>query len=140
VKSQSNVGSFSLTSVANASGGNTVYTGTITGGASNAYATRYFVVSGFTNGANNGTFNCTASTATTITLANAAGVAETHAATVADLGSLHLQLPFILPVNPGDTFVVTAGCDKTATTCDQKFNNKIHFGGAIAVPVPDKSM
>ena len=81
---------FTLTSVANASGGNTVYTGTITGGtpvasgAANAYVGVAFTISGFTNGvANNGLFWCTASTATTLTLNNTAGVAETHAATAA---------------------------------------------------------
>lgn len=72
---------FTLTSVANASAGVTVYTGTITSGAANAWQGIYFIIAGFTNGANNGTFLCTASTATTITLANASGVAETHAAT-----------------------------------------------------------
>lgn len=72
---------FTLSSVANASGGNTVYTGTITAGASNTYAGRTFVISGFTNSANNGTFTASASTATTVTLNNPSGAAETHAAT-----------------------------------------------------------
>jgi hypothetical protein len=77
--------SFTLTAAANASGGTTVYTGTITNGASpsNAWQGYYFTTSGFTNAANNGTFLCTASTATNITLANASGVAETHAGTCA---------------------------------------------------------
>jgi hypothetical protein len=57
---------FTLTAAANASGGSTVYTGTITGGASNAFVDYAFVV---------------ASSATTLTLDNAAGVADTHAAT-----------------------------------------------------------
>ncbi len=70
-----------FTSVANASGGNTVYTGTIENGASNGAVGLSFIVAGFTNGANNGTFQATASTATTLTLNNASGVAETHAAT-----------------------------------------------------------
>lgn len=70
-----------LTSVANAAGGNTVYTGTVTGGGANALVGTTFIVAGFTNAANNGTFVATASSATTLTLANAAGVAETHAAT-----------------------------------------------------------
>jgi uncharacterized repeat protein (TIGR01451 family) len=74
---------FALTSVANAAGGSTVYTGTITGGAANAFTGVVFTVAGFTNAANNGTFTCTASTTTTLTLSNAAGVAETHAATAA---------------------------------------------------------
>lgn len=74
-------GALTLTSVANASAGATVYTGTITGGANGAYIGLSFVVAGFTNAANNGIFVCSQSTATTLTLANASGVAETHAAT-----------------------------------------------------------
>jgi hypothetical protein len=71
--------------VANASAGTTVYTGTITNGAliTNMWQGYYFIVTGFTNSANNGTFLCSASTATTLTLVNATGVAETHAATAA---------------------------------------------------------
>lgn len=81
---ESSIGTFTVTAAANASGGNTVYTGTFTGGASpftsgasNAYVGFRFVVGGFTNAANNGTFICVASSATTLTLANTAGVAET---------------------------------------------------------------
>lgn len=73
-----------LSSVANASGGTTVYTGTITNGGAalgGNYVGAQFVVAGFTTGANNGTFICTASTTTTLTLNNASGVSETHAAT-----------------------------------------------------------
>jgi hypothetical protein len=70
--------SFSITSVANASGGNTVYTGTITGGGSNAsFLGLQFTATGFAHGANNGTFVCVAATSTTITLNNANGVADT---------------------------------------------------------------
>lgn len=70
-----------LSAAANASGGTTVYTGTITGGGSNAFVGMTFVVAGFDLAANNGTFECTASTATTLTLTNANGVTDTHAAT-----------------------------------------------------------
>lgn len=72
---------FTLTAAANASGATTTYTGTITGGGSNAFAGETFVVAGFTNAVNNGEFICTASTITTLVLENAAGVSETHAAT-----------------------------------------------------------
>lgn len=67
---------FALTSVAAGTG---VYTGTITGGASNAFAGLRVVISGFgaSNGVNNGTFYCTASSATTLTLTNSSSVAET---------------------------------------------------------------
>lgn len=75
-----------LSSVASASGGHTVYTGTITSGASNTYAGQPVVISGFTNAANNGTFTASASTATTVTVNNASGVAETHAASLITQG------------------------------------------------------
>ena len=78
-----------LSSVANAAGGSTVYAGTITGGGGNALAGFTFTVAGFTNGANNGTFVSTASTTTTLTLSNASGVAETHAATASTTVSPH---------------------------------------------------
>lgn len=54
-------------------------------------------------------------------------------------GVLTMTFPWLVAPSTGDTFIVTAGCDKSVTTCDQKHGNKIHFGGAIAVPVPDKS-
>lgn len=69
--------SLSLTSVATSVGSTAVYTGTITNGASNFYAGLSIKVTGFAGGNNNGTFTCTASTATTITLSNAAATAET---------------------------------------------------------------
>lgn len=83
-----------LTAAANASGGQTVYTGTITGGANNGLVGQWFTVSGFATAANNNHvpaglspitlangWPVIASTATTLALANPAGVAETHAAT-----------------------------------------------------------
>jgi hypothetical protein len=79
-----------LTAAALASGGTTAYTGTVTGGGANAFAGFVFVVAGFVNGVNNGTFVCTASTTTTLTLDNAAGVAETHAGTATSEDSVAL--------------------------------------------------
>lgn len=81
------VGQLTLTAAAAASGGSTVYTGTVTGGASSALAGFTFVIAGFvTNAVNNGTFVATASSATTLTLSNSAGIAETHAATATPQG------------------------------------------------------
>jgi hypothetical protein len=77
----------SLTSVANAVGATTVYTGLITGGASGGLIGTVFVISGFTNTVNNGTYTCTASTLTTLTLQNASGVSETNLATANTVGS-----------------------------------------------------
>jgi uncharacterized repeat protein (TIGR01451 family) len=86
-------GQFNVTSVANAGGGDTVYTGTFTGGAGNTLAGYTFVVSGFSNAANNGRFVSTASTATTLTLNNAAGVAQTGTATANLDGSMARGAP-----------------------------------------------
>lgn len=77
----SSPGPLTLTAVAASSNGVAVYTGTITGGGSNALVGQLFTVAGFTAAANNGAFVCTASTTTTLTLANASASAETHAAT-----------------------------------------------------------
>ena len=79
---------FVLTAVGNASGQNATYTGTITGGGSNAFAGCDFAIAGFAGANNNGTFNCTASSTMTLTLTNPAATVETHAATaVGTLGS-----------------------------------------------------
>lgn len=81
---------FTLTQVSNPAGsGSTTYTGTITGGAGNAFAKYRFTVTGFTNSANNGTFVCSSSTGTTLVVQNADAVAETHAATATSQSSLY---------------------------------------------------
>jgi hypothetical protein len=84
-------GTLAITSVANASGSTTVYTGTFgTAAASNGFAGLKFTVLGFTNTPNNvKNAVCTASTTTTLTLTNAQGVAETHAATVSSAGAVY---------------------------------------------------
>jgi hypothetical protein len=76
-------GPFFISSAANASGGNTVYTGT--------FDTISFpvgdtaIVTGFvTHAVNNGSFTVVSVTSTSLTLANAAGVAETIQAYVSD--------------------------------------------------------
>ncbi len=72
------VGTSALVLTAATSAG--VYTGAISGGADNAFVGLRFVVAGFANSANNGTFVCTASTATTLTLVNGSAANETHSA------------------------------------------------------------
>ena len=71
--------SFTLSAVANASAGNTVYTGTAL---STLVAGVSATIQGFVTGANNGTFTVVSSTSTTVTVNNASGVAETHAASL----------------------------------------------------------
>jgi uncharacterized phage protein (TIGR02218 family) len=43
--------------------------------------------------------------------------------------TVNLFLPTTYPIQVGDTFSISAGCDKTLTTCKNKFNNVINFGG-----------
>jgi hypothetical protein len=81
--------SLSLTSVVSESGGYTTYTGTITGGASNAYLGLYFQVTGFSNLPNNGTFLCIGSSATTLVLDNPAAIAEVQAAVALSAGAVY---------------------------------------------------
>jgi hypothetical protein len=83
-----------LSQVAAASGGSTLYTGTITGGAANALAGLSAVITGFAAAANNGTFLVLASSATTLTLANPNGVAVTAAGTATLQGYIRARLGF----------------------------------------------
>ena len=43
--------------------------------------------------------------------------------------TLYTLLPLGRPVAVGDTFSITAGCSKTASACQYKFNNIVNFGG-----------
>lgn len=91
-------GPFALTQVANATNppGTAVYTGTITGGAGNAFAGYYFTITGFTlsNGSNNGTYYCLASGGTSLTLVNSNAVSETGTATASGAQVLLETGPF----------------------------------------------
>lgn len=113
---------------------NGAYTGTITGGGSSAFAGYTFTVSGFTNAVNNGTFLCTASTTTILTLVNTSSVAETHAGTAipeqgtaqytgtitgggtnAFAGQTFLVAGFVTNASNNGTFVATASSGTTLT-------------------------
>ncbi len=84
------VSAFTLTGVAAAVNGLTVYSGSIAGGAGNAYAGQVFTVSGLTQSTNRGTFLCAASSAGSLTLYNANGVAETSAGSAQSISSVYL--------------------------------------------------
>lgn len=115
-------GALTVTSCANASGGNTVYTGTFPGGdqtgGQNGYAGLTFVVAGFiANPLNNGTFVCVSSTTTTLTLANPNGISESHAATADTAGGVYFDkqdgtATLLFAKSPGATqtsFISVAG-------------------------------
>jgi uncharacterized phage protein (TIGR02218 family) len=42
-----------------------------------------------------------------------------------------------LPIAPGDTFAVTAGCDKRFATCRDRFDNVLNFRGFPHIPGND---
>jgi hypothetical protein len=73
------LGPFTVTATAAPSGGTQVYTINSTNNppsTANALQGYYFVITGMSNGANNGTFYCSASTSTSLTLSNASGVSS----------------------------------------------------------------
>jgi uncharacterized phage protein (TIGR02218 family) len=55
-------------------------------------------------------------------------------------GVINLTKPFLFPVQPGDTFQVTAGCDHTYATCQQKFGNLVNFGGMPWIPNYERAL
>ena len=85
---------YAISSVASSVGSTAVYTGVFPGGAANGLVGVTLAVTGFVaHVSNNGTFLVTASTATTVTLANSAAVAETisASATQASLSDLSIE-------------------------------------------------
>lgn len=50
---------------------------------------------------------------------------------------LSLFLPMPRPMQVGDTFTITAGCDKTLATCRDRFANVVNFGGFPHMPGND---
>lgn len=73
----------------------------------------------FTSGANNGE----------------SGEVKTYVASTLDI-TLQLQLPYRAAI--GDTFSLTAGCNRLKTTCKTKFSNVVNFGGYPYVPTTDR--
>ena len=55
-------------------------------------------------------------------------------------GRFELQLKMPYDVQPGDGFNVYAGCDKTLTTCRDRFANVINFRGEPHLPGMDELM
>lgn len=50
---------------------------------------------------------------------------------------LSLFLPMPRPIQAGDTFSITAGCDKRFETCRDRFSNVVNFGGFPHMPGND---
>jgi uncharacterized phage protein (TIGR02218 family) len=52
-------------------------------------------------------------------------------------GVVSLLKAWLYPVTVGDTFQLLPGCDHTTATCNNFFNNLIHFGGFPYIPPPE---
>jgi len=93
----------SVTSVATASGGSTVYTGSFATSLANAWKGTNVTIRGCETAANNGTFACTASTTTTLTLSNASGVSETVANGSADAAPAGINITAVAAQSGANT-------------------------------------
>lgn len=57
-----------------------------------------------------------------------------------DNGTYFLTVPFIYPVSAGDYFSLLPGCDHSWATCQNVFNNIIHYGGMPFIPPAEYSV
>ncbi|MEM1344688.1 MAG: DUF2163 domain-containing protein [Pseudomonadota bacterium] len=57
--------------------------------------------------------------------------------TTADGVEIALRRAPALPITPGETFALTAGCDKRFATCQARFANQANFGGFPHLPGDD---
>ncbi len=62
---------------------------------------------------------------------------KTHTLNTAGVTTLELWSPARLPLLMGQTFTLTAGCDKHLTTCRDKFANAVNFRGFPNMPGND---
>jgi uncharacterized phage protein (TIGR02218 family) len=53
-------------------------------------------------------------------------------------GMLSLFLPALYPMQAGDAFTISPGCDKSFATCQAKFDNAVNFRGFPHVPGTDQ--
>ena len=76
----------------------------------------------------------------TVTFTSGANAGATRTVKSYTPGVINLSLP--LPSIPavGDTFTCYAGCDKSQSTCTNKFNRLVSFRGFPFVPVPEASI
>lgn len=76
-----------------------------------------------------------------ITGGNAGALVGIKSHRASDAGDvLTFWTPLAAPIQPGDGFTVTAGCDKSFATCGSKFNNVPNFRGFPHIPGNDVLM
>ena len=76
----------------------------------------------------------------TITFESGANVGVSRTVKQSTSSGLLLARPLDYLPSAGDNFVVYKGCDKTMTTCKNRFNNLANFRGFPFVPPPELSM
>jgi uncharacterized phage protein (TIGR02218 family) len=69
--------------------------------------------------------------------ANADRAQEVKLHTAGSAVTIELWQPMAQPIAPGDTFTITAGCDKRFATCRAKFANGVNFRGFPHMPGND---
>ena len=69
--------------------------------------------------------------------ANANRAQEVKRHVAGDPAAIELWQPMAQAIEPGDTFIVTAGCDKQFATCRAKFANGVNFRGFPHMPGND---
>lgn len=72
-----------------------------------------------------------------LTMASGANAGVSRTVKAHTSGQLTVLQPWPAPVASGDTFSVTAGCDKTLATCGAKFANALRFRGMPFIPVAE---
>lgn len=66
---------------------------------------------------------------------NLSTLVKLHAGQVLDLSPA-----LLFPVQVGDEFTVSAGCDHTLGTCQKTFSNNLNYGGAPFIPNPENAI
>ena len=118
---------FILSAVANASAGNTVYTGTFPQTLANGEG---LYIQGFTNSANNGWFTVVGTgTSTNVTLNNASGVAETRAATA---NYTNLNFPQGIAVDAAGNLIIADAFNHLIRVYNTQVTTQTFFGTSIA--------
>jgi uncharacterized phage protein (TIGR02218 family) len=100
-----------------------------------AHSARHFTVDGLAAFAD-GWFTRGLFTFTSGANAGRASEIKRHAVVGAAV-TIELWQPLGDPPDPGDTFIVTAGCDKLVATCAAKFANVVNYRGFPHMPGND---
>ncbi|MDX1974479.1 MAG: DUF2163 domain-containing protein [Rickettsiales bacterium] len=111
---------------------------TVTGDVTTAISTQEFLDSSRSEASDLFTFG-------TITFTNGANnglsmEVKEYTLTATGDGKIALALPMPYPINIGDSYSLTKGCDKSLQTCKTRFSNAVNYRGEPHVPGLDRSL